>query len=240
MTPGIALFRFLPYGAPELHACARRNMSRATVLSSGLMTMLFIAFALVMQHFGEPDLPMGPTPPGPRVVDLDSPRILEPPPLEETPRTPGVANADDGSVVPVPEDVADPAQTIPERGAVGPDPPGPPGDVDAKGTGEIVVPPQVRPGPDEYVYTEVLPEPVLRVQPVYSELAQRAGVDGTVVVRILVGVDGRVLDMGIERSIPLLDAAALEAARQWVFTPALANGRPVMVWVRVPFRFQLQ
>jgi outer membrane biosynthesis protein TonB len=40
-------------------------------------------------------------------------------------------------------------------------------------------------------------------------------------------------------SVPMLDQAALEAARRSVFTPALANGRPVKVWVRQQYRFAL-
>lgn len=41
-------------------------------------------------------------------------------------------------------------------------------------------------------------------------------------------------------SVLMLNEAALRAARQWVFKPALANNRPVAVWVAVPFDFHLQ
>jgi TonB family protein len=37
----------------------------------------------------------------------------------------------------------------------------------------------------------------------------------------------------------MLDSAALEAARRFVFQPALSNGHPVPVWVAVQFRFRL-
>jgi protein TonB len=60
-----------------------------------------------------------------------------------------------------------------------------------------------------------------------------------VTLRVLVGLDGRVKDVSVDRGSPLLDAAAIAAARQWVFTPALSNGRPVMVWVAIPVRFSL-
>ena len=39
--------------------------------------------------------------------------------------------------------------------------------------------------------------------------------------------------------VPMLNEAALAAARQWVFTPGLANGRPVACWSAIPFRFRL-
>jgi periplasmic protein TonB len=41
------------------------------------------------------------------------------------------------------------------------------------------------------------------------------------------------------RSIPLLDNAALDAVRQWVFTPTLLNGSPVPVIMTVTVNFQL-
>jgi protein TonB len=43
----------------------------------------------------------------------------------------------------------------------------------------------------------------------------------------------------VERSASILDDAAVEAVRRWVFTPAIANGKPVKVWVGVPVRFVL-
>jgi len=55
---------------------------------------------------------------------------------------------------------------------------------------------------------------------------------------VLVGIDGRVRDARVERSVALLDSAALAAARQWVFRPGLTEeGRPIPVWVAIPMRF---
>jgi protein TonB len=51
--------------------------------------------------------------------------------------------------------------------------------------------------------------------------------------------DGRVDDVRILRSIPLLDAAAVQAARQWIFTPTLLGGVPVSVTMTVSVRFNL-
>ncbi len=76
-----------------------------------------------------------------------------------------------------------------------------------------------------------------RIRPAY-----RQGVARPYVAHVLVGRDGRVLDVRIDQghSVPMLDEAAVRAARQWVFTPAFANGKPVAVWVAVPFNFSLQ
>lgn len=115
--------------------------------------------------------------------------------------------------------------------------------VRVKGTDEQVV--VVPPTDDElpkfgaYVYVDELPEAITRVPPEYPERARAAGVDGTVLVQALVGKDGRVRDVRIQKSIPLLDAAAREAVSAWVFKPALSAGQPVAVWVAVPVKFTL-
>ena len=76
--------------------------------------------------------------------------------------------------------------------------------------------------------------------PVYPPVAQSAGVAGPVIIQAWVGVDGKVKDAKILVSIPLLDAAALEAVRQWEFAPVRTNGTPVAVTTTVVVNFTLQ
>ena len=54
-------------------------------------------------------------------------------------------------------------------------------------------------------------------------------VRGVVILELRIGADGSVKDATVVRSIPLLDDAALTAARQWKFQPVLLNGAPVDV-----------
>ncbi|HTK30598.1 MAG TPA: energy transducer TonB [Candidatus Saccharimonadaceae bacterium] len=89
------------------------------------------------------------------------------------------------------------------------------------------------------IIADVLPEVVAPARPEYPSLAREAGVEGRVVVAVLVDRIGHVHDTVVERSVPMLDASALAAARRYRFTPALANGHPVAVWVRIPFDFRL-
>jgi protein TonB len=91
-------------------------------------------------------------------------------------------------------------------------------------------------------YREELPVSVTRVIPEYPPLALEAEIGGLVMAQALVGRDGRVLDARVdkEHSVTMLDDAALEAVRHWVFMPARANGEPVEVWVAVPFNFHLR
>jgi protein TonB len=58
-------------------------------------------------------------------------------------------------------------------------------------------------------------------------------------LRVLIAKDGRVAEVHIDRSVPMLDDAAVEAARKWVFKPALANNRPIAVWIVRTVRFTL-
>lgn len=77
------------------------------------------------------------------------------------------------------------------------------------------------------------------VRPVYPPLAMQARVSGLVLVEAQIGTNGAVEDARILKSVPLLDQAALDAVRQWRFTPTLLNGRPVPVIVTLTVRFVL-
>jgi protein TonB len=78
------------------------------------------------------------------------------------------------------------------------------------------------------------------VPPVYPAIAQAARVSGLVIVQATIGVDGQVTDAVVLRSVPLLDEAALEAVRQWRYTPTRLDGQPVAVVMTVTVSFQLR
>jgi len=84
------------------------------------------------------------------------------------------------------------------------------------------------------------PTKIKNVAPVYPPIAQSARVQGVVIIEATIGPDGRVKDARVLRSIPLLDQAALDAVRQWEFTPTLLNGVPVPVIMTVTVNFTLQ
>jgi protein TonB len=77
-------------------------------------------------------------------------------------------------------------------------------------------------------------------KPVYPPIAQSARVQGVVIIEAVIGPDGRVKEAKVLRSIPLLDQAALDAVKQWQFTPTLLNGVPVPVIMTVTVNFTLQ
>ncbi len=84
------------------------------------------------------------------------------------------------------------------------------------------------------------PRPLFTPDPEYSEEARKAKYQGTVVLWMVVGPDGRPRDMRIVRTLGLgLDEKALEAVRQWRFDPALKDGHPVAVQINVEVSFRL-
>jgi protein TonB len=78
------------------------------------------------------------------------------------------------------------------------------------------------------------------VRPEYPLIAQRARVQGVVILEARIGTTGKVEDLRVLRSIPLLDQSAIDAVRQWEYEPTLVNGVPVPVLVTVTVNFRLQ
>ena len=81
------------------------------------------------------------------------------------------------------------------------------------------------------------PTKIKDVKPVYPAIARSARVAGVVTIEATIGPDGKVIDATVVRSIPLLDEAALDAVRQWEYTPTLLNGVAVPVRVTVTINF---
>lgn len=77
------------------------------------------------------------------------------------------------------------------------------------------------------------------VKPVYPLEAQDLGVQGVIIIEALINAEGRVEDARILKSIPMLDAAALDAVRQWEYMPTLLNGQPVPVLMTATMNFTL-
>src|SRR5262245_53025577 len=84
------------------------------------------------------------------------------------------------------------------------------------------------------------PQKIADVAPTYPVIARAAHVEGVVILEVVIADDGSVRDVKILRSIPLLDAAAIEAVRQWRFSPTLLNGEPVPIVMTVTVAFRLR
>jgi protein TonB len=86
----------------------------------------------------------------------------------------------------------------------------------------------------------VAPTKIRNVNPVYPQIAQSARIQGTVVIEATIDREGKVSEARVLRSVPLLDQAALDAVRQWEYTPTLLNGEPVPVIMTVTVNFTLR
>lgn len=78
-----------------------------------------------------------------------------------------------------------------------------------------------------------------KASPEYPELARKAGVQGVVILEATTDVYGRVQNVRVLPSVPLLDKAAIEAVKQWIYGPMVINGRPRPVTFTVTIIFQL-
>ena len=78
------------------------------------------------------------------------------------------------------------------------------------------------------------------VRPVYPAEAQGSGVQGVVIIEAVIDPTGKISDARVMRSIPLLDKAAVDAVRQWEYTPTVVNGTPVPVIMTVTVNFTMQ
>jgi periplasmic protein TonB len=150
-----------------------------------------------------------------------------------------------GIPVPVPDAEVSPEQTFAsqtEMSAVT----GPVGE-GAGGAGQVIeqdvnvenIDEEEAPPPD-FVPFEKEPVVVKRVEPAYPELARKAGLEGVVWVKMWVDKEGKVKDVVIQKSASeIFNQPAIDAAKQWVFTPALMKTGPVSVWIAVKFDFKL-
>jgi len=80
---------------------------------------------------------------------------------------------------------------------------------------------------------------ISKVPPIYPEVARRARVTGTVVLRALINQTGDVESLSLVSGHPLLAPAAMDAVKQWKYRPYLLNGKAVAVDTEIQVNFAL-
>ncbi|HYA89823.1 MAG TPA: TonB family protein [archaeon] len=78
-----------------------------------------------------------------------------------------------------------------------------------------------------------------RVEPLYPPEAEQKHIEGTVKLRAVIGRDGKVMGLGLLSGPQSLVPAAMKAAREWRFIPALLNGEPVESQTEITIEFHL-
>jgi periplasmic protein TonB len=101
-----------------------------------------------------------------------------------------------------------------------------------------VAPPALKPSEPVRIGGKIAaPGLVKRVEPIYPDLALMAKVGGMVILEAVVDADGSVESVRILRSVKFLDGAAMEAVKQWKYSPLILNGVPTPFVLTVTLNF---
>lgn len=84
------------------------------------------------------------------------------------------------------------------------------------------------------------PTKIKDVKAEYPQDAKDAGIQGVVILESTIDEQGDVSNVRVLRSIPMLDQAAIDAVKQWRFTPTILNGKAVPVIVTMTVNFALK
>ncbi len=234
------------YGAPEL----KKNYQK--YFSSGLVIAMAFHMLLVGGYWAS--VYLAKEEPPVRVIRVLKYSELGPPPsiagtsavAPAVSVAAPVAKPSVGIPVPVPDAEVNPEQTFASQqemsAEVGPIAEG----AGAGGGVEQVIEQDVKIEEDDvpppaFVPFEKEPTIIKRVEPVYPELAQKAGLEGKVIAYLWIDKAGKVRDVKIVKSdSEVFNQPVIDAAKQWLFTPALMKNGPVAVWLSVPFNFTLK
>lgn len=228
------------YGAAELKSTYRR------FLALGLGIAVAIHLSIISLYYAI-DFIGGDDPPAIHVRLLRYSELGPPPSIAGANSPPPIgvsapkARLDAGVPVPVPDADVSPEQTLATQHEMNQGT-GPGGDGTEVGTalpGDITIADDDSP-PADYVAVEKEPVIVKSVEPKYPDMAIRTGLEGKVLVKIWVDKGGKPEEVEVLQSdAEIFNEPAIEAAKQFLFTPAYMNDGPVSVWVTITLRFAL-
>jgi len=92
----------------------------------------------------------------------------------------------------------------------------------------------------EYFSVEEKPRRITTVIPEYPEMAERARIEGTVYLKLLVSKTGEVDSVIVVKGQEIFHTSAIEASKKTRFSPAKHNDKPVPCWVILPFTFMIE
>jgi protein TonB len=223
----------------------RGHLSGSVPISIGLHLVALLVFLII-----------------PLVADVSLPRVwvdlpdyvrlapMPPPPAVTVAAARPLANPGP-AVNPAPTTAPPTIEPAAARPAAVPDVPASPGatgmpggvGIDTGTASSVMMPvpdPPRQAGPVRVAQLPVAPRKIADARPLYPEIARRARVEGTVVLEAVLDPTGHVTQLRVIKSVPTLDQAALDAVRQWRYTPSVYGGQPVSVLMTITIRFQLQ
>lgn len=249
------------YGYWEMKDVIRRFTWRAFIITISLLVLLFV-FNFV---FNKVQAARNTAPKIAPIVKLsieqlpppsseDQAELAPPPPTQQIINTGPAARAGtpvavpDAQITPDMQDFAamDEVSRASAEGGDGLDLGGFSSNIDFNAEEQVKITERVEePAPDEFIPVEKEPGVDLgKLQSLikYPDMARRAGVEGQVIVRVLVDAKGKAKKTLIEYTDnELLNDAAVKAIQEYgTFTPAIQNEQPIMCWVSIPIRFRLR
>ena len=218
-------------------------MRTRTFVLSFLVHAVMIGAAMVVRIVATTELP---DPPHNTAFMMATPQVpdVQPPPVRSTRAAAAPAVNPNAAPLEEPDSLAPEPTDLPDTVTVGPEVIL---GVFSSDVGDLVGPPPPAtpsrpstPPPPVRVGSGIRPpQKVHHVAPRYPDIAVKARISGVVIVEATLAEDGSVRDVKVLRSVPLLDDPAMEAVRQWRFTPTLLNGMPVPVIMTVTVTFSL-
>lgn len=252
-------YRNINYGALILRKESHNYMARGVFMTVAFVTGLVVGYISwdiikeLLKGDNDDDAPVV-------VQKIDIANLQPPPPMDEKAPPPPPPAAikppqapDIGEIKKVKDEEAPPKRTIAdqdklkeaiEKNAITGE--------DSTGFAEavkIVAPAATGPAvavddnadPPDFVAVEKEPQFVNQVKPVYPEIARKAGIEGRVVLRVLIDKDGKPMKAQILKNpgSDIFDEAAIASVMQSSYSPAIQNGKPVKCWLTVPIKFAL-
>lgn len=220
----------LNYGAFELKRSYQRNLARALAIAAGIHILIIGGFLTYdyLRSVKEKN-----------VIVIKDIRSLPPPSLQNKPPTlkvepPKVKPPAVGIPKAIPdEQVVEEVVIASQKELAEVTSP-------VEGVGDSVV---IDYTPEFGVFQPVDEEAAVinKVKPKYPDIAYANKITGQVMISILIGTDGRVLDTKILKSSnDIFNDDAIAAVKQWVFKPAIQNKKPVRRWYNAPIVFKLE
>jgi protein TonB len=225
------------YGAVELKEAYQKFFSRALIIAAAFHLLL------VGIYWGSPVLNREKPPE--RIVRMIKYSDLGPPPsISSSEVAPAVSMAGPtakpsiGIPVPVPDAEVSPEASFASQQDLSQMSPV---TTDVGGSAVIEQDIEVDEPPPAFVPFEKEPVCIKRVEPLYPEIAQKAGLEGSVYAKLWITKEGKVKEVQIMKSdSEIFNQAVIDAAGKWLFTPAMMKNGPVAVWLAVPFNFTLK
>jgi periplasmic protein TonB len=236
-------FKWSPIGAIELKRSYQRNFRNATLLVVAAWAFVFLLIIVIRMIAGGDEVT------GPTLVIRDISQLGPPPSVAAKQQQVKVSQEIAAPKFALPEAVPDEEVTedyvvVSQEQLADMSAPALTEGEGAGGNVKVDIPlEEYLPQADEFVAVEEWPVAISLATPIYPPMANKAGIEGSVWVKVLVDKTGAVRDAMIAKPSGAnagFEEAALDAAKKSTWKPAIQNKQPVAVWLSYEIKFRLR